>query len=123
MKIICPACGQENDYSPAVGCLIKCRHCAEWFGEPTPLQSQLVACPFCAQDITPGAATCPCCSHPLPVAPAVPPRRKPFAVKIVMGLLFLTLGIWILFAAWRAYKTNQPSTDTFERQALDLDRR
>jgi hypothetical protein len=123
MKIICPSCGRENDYSPAVGCLLKCRHCADWFAEPTPLQSQLVPCPFCAQDITPGAPTCPCCSHPLPAQPAVPPRRERLAGKIIMGLLFLTLGIWILFTAWRAYKADQHPTDNLERQALDLNRR
>jgi len=40
-----------------------------------------------------------------------------------MGLLFLTLGIWILFTAWRAYKADQHPTDNLERQALDLNRR
>ena len=127
LKIICPTCGKENEYSPAVGCLIKCRHCAEWFGEPTPLESELITCSICAQELGPTVEICPCCSHPLPVRPAPPsiskPTRDETAGKIIVGLLFATFGIWLLLSAWHTIETDQHQSDTFERHAIDMNQR
>jgi hypothetical protein len=127
MKIICPMCGKENEYSPAVGCLIKCAQCAEWFGEPTLPASEMIPCPICTGAVNPAAECCPFCSHPLQTQSAVKPAVKPFRVasvgKILAGMVLVLLGIGLLISALRQMDSDRRESEAFERQTLDLNRR
>jgi hypothetical protein len=123
MKIICPMCGEENEYSPAAGCLIKCQHCAEWFGEPTPLESALIACPICTEEINAAVECCPFCSHRLPAQPAVKQPRVASVGLIITGVLLVVLGTGILISAWYNLAADQGGSESLERQALDMERR
>jgi hypothetical protein len=101
LKILCPMCRKENEYAPAAGCLIKCRHCSEWFGEPALRQSRLIPCPGCAQEIHPTAANCPFCGHPLPATPAGRSPRLVPAARLLAGVLFAAFALWLVLAVWR----------------------
>jgi uncharacterized paraquat-inducible protein A len=55
-------------------------------------QTALTECPACKISVSTQATRCPKCGHPFPMSP----RTRQRNVGLVVGLLFLALGVWLV---------------------------
>lgn len=57
----------------------------------------LIKCPSCSNDVSPQAAACPKCGHPIASAKPVPPPKKSSGCGT---LLAIVIGVPVVFAIW-----------------------
>ena len=71
----------------------------------------LIPCPACGREISPAAASCPQCAHPMKGPVQTPPTRVKVArsrgVYIILGLVFGLLGFHNFYAGRLFYGTAQ----------------